>query len=408
MLQLVSAGGYCAAAERFKASRSRPATNQPLSGFVHRTRHSASQPPTGLLEPAPAKKPQEPKDSSSPSGRPRRSGEMLLIPVTLLCCFLAANACLQCARRVRLLHEDLILTASTVADQIEIKKICDEVYVRYRATSQERKGIIDPTTLYRARTEYQSEFDRFLKTERTGPATSEAIQILTKGEQILEKHLDAFIRDGLCPNKCGLLNRRVIDCLSCRFKTYICASPSGSQDCGEHPVQAEEGDQAVLNCFRPWHRLFLGKLEYHYSWAPGEPGTKKLDEPDFKALVVTEDSSVVLNQLRVDEQGTYRCSLRGRNGTIFYRVTFLLTVTPLPDQAHHPSVTLPSLPSLPHGDKHSRSQPTKRLLVPVIAAVTALSLAASVGLTFVLGMMIRGGAAKEEDGGREATQSTAL
>lgn len=67
---------------------------------------------------------------------------MLLIPVTLLCCFLAANACLQCARRVRLLHEDLILTASTVADQIEIKKICDEVYVRYRATSQERKGII--------------------------------------------------------------------------------------------------------------------------------------------------------------------------------------------------------------------------------------------------------------------------
>ncbi|KAF0034071.1 hypothetical protein F2P81_014137 [Scophthalmus maximus] len=56
-----------------------------------------------------------------------------------------------------------------------------------------------------------------------------------------------------------------------------------------------------------------------------EPNIFQLDETDFKALVVTEDSSVVLNQLRVDEQGTYRCSLRGRNGTIFYRVTFLLT-----------------------------------------------------------------------------------
>ena len=51
----------------------------------------------------------------------------------------------------------------------------------------------------------------------------------------------------------------------------------------------------------------------------------QLNESDFKALVVTDDSSVVLNQLHVAEQGTYRCSLQGRNGTVFYRVTFLLT-----------------------------------------------------------------------------------
>ena len=50
----------------------------------------------------------------------------------------------------------------------------------------------------------------------------------------------------------------------------------------------------------------------------------QLDETDFKALVVTDDSAVVLNQLHVDEQGTYRCSLQGLNGAVFYRVTFLL------------------------------------------------------------------------------------
>jgi len=50
----------------------------------------------------------------------------------------------------------------------------------------------------------------------------------------------------------------------------------------------------------------------------------QLNESDFKALVVTDDSSVVLNQLRVDEQGTYRCSLQGRDGTVFYRVTYPL------------------------------------------------------------------------------------
>ena len=50
-----------------------------------------------------------------------------------------------------------------------------------------------------------------------------------------------------------------------------------------------------------------------------------MSESDFKGLVVTGDSSVVLNQLHVDEQGTYRCSLQERNGAAFYRVTFLLT-----------------------------------------------------------------------------------
>ncbi|XP_067469966.1 izumo sperm-egg fusion protein 1 isoform X2 [Thunnus thynnus] len=222
---------------------------------------------------------------------------MLLMLVSLLCCVPAAKACLQCDRRIRLLHEDFVLSGPTVNDQIELKKICDHAYVTYRETSQERRGVIDPTTLYRARTEYQSEFDRFLKTTHTGSVTSEAIQIMEKGRKILEKHLDAFIRDGLCPNKC------------------------------EYPVQAEEGGQAVLNCFLPWHRLLLGKPEYHYSWAPGVPETKKLAESDFKTLVVTADSSVILNQLHVDEQGTYRCSLLGRNGTNFYRVTFPLTGT---------------------------------------------------------------------------------
>ncbi|KAM9360345.1 izumo sperm-egg fusion protein 1 [Symphorus nematophorus] len=307
---------------------------------------------------------------------------MLLILVFLLCCIPAAKTCLQCDRRIRLLHEDFVLSAPSVNNQIEMKKIRDYAYETYKETSRERKGVIDPTTLYRARTEYQSEFDRFLKTQHTGSVTFEAIQIMEKGRKILEKHLDTFIRDGLCPNKCGLLKRRVMDCFSCRYKIYICPSSSGQQNCSEYPVQAEEGGQAVLNCFRPWHRLLLGKPEYHYSWAPGVPGSKNLNEKDFRALVVTDDSSVVLNQLRVDEQGTYRCSLQGRNGTIFYQVTFLLTVSPLLDQTQRPVI---SLPPLPHGDNYSPFQPTAGLLVPVIAMVTALSLAASVGLTVVLG-----------------------
>ncbi|KAM6945199.1 izumo sperm-egg fusion protein 1 [Lycodopsis pacificus] len=328
---------------------------------------------------------------------------MLLMLVSLLCCVPAATACLQCDRKIKLLIEDLTLSAPTINDQIEIKKIRDHAYVTYRETSRQRKGVIDTTTLYRARTEYQSELNRFLNTEHTGSVTFEAIQMLAMGRKILEKHLDIFIRDGLCPNKCGLLKRRVMDCSSCRYKIYICPSPSGQQDCGELPVQAEEGGQAVLNCFLPWHRLLLGAPEYHYSWARGVPGTEKLNESDFKALVVTDDSSVVLNQLLADEQGTYRCSLQGQDGTVFYRVTFPLAVAPLPDQTHRPVVPPPSLP---RGDDYSPSRPTADLLVPVVALVTALSLAASVGLTVVLGMMMSQRRAAEQPRRRTEGRNT--
>ncbi|XP_068560205.1 izumo sperm-egg fusion protein 1 isoform X2 [Cebidichthys violaceus] len=328
---------------------------------------------------------------------------LMMMLVSLLCCVPAAAACLQCDREIRLLLEDFALSAPTVSDQIEITRICDHAYVTYRETSRERKGVIDTTTLYRARTEYQSELGRFLKTEHTGSVTFEAIQILEKGRTILEKHLDTFIRDGLCPNECGLLKRRVMDCFSCRYKIYICPSPSGQQDCGELPVQAEEGGQAVLNCFLPWHHLLLGAPEYHYSWARGVPGTEKLNESDFKALVVTDDSSVVLNQLRADEQGTYRCSLRGQDGTVFYRVTYPLAVAPSPDQTHRPVVPPPSLP---RGVDYSPSRPTADLLAPVVAVVTALSLAACVGLTVVLGMMMMSQrrAEEKEDGGTKRTR----
>ncbi|XP_026042862.1 izumo sperm-egg fusion protein 1 isoform X3 [Astatotilapia calliptera] len=282
---------------------------------------------------------------------------MPLMLVSLLCCVTAARACLQCDRSIRMMHEDFILSAPTLQDQLDLQSICDQAYVTYIETSQERKGVIDPTTLYRAKTEYQSEFDRFLKTKLTE----------------------------LCPNICGLLIRRVMDCISCRYKVYICPSPTGQQDCGEYPVQAEEGGQALLNCFLPWHRLLLGRPEYHYSWVPGASETDKMNESDFSVLVVTEDSSIVLNQLRLDEEGTYRCSLQAQNGTIFYQATFPLTVISSPHQTHWPLVTLPSLP---HGDSYSPFQPTEALLVPLIAVVTALTLTASVGLAVVLSVMM--------------------
>ncbi|CAL8296307.1 unnamed protein product [Gadus morhua 'NCC'] len=180
----------------------------------------------------------------------------------------AGRACLQCDRKTRLLHEDFLLSAASVEKQIALTMIRDHAYVTYRQTSQAHRGVIDPTTFYRVSTEYHSEFNRIKKT--------------------------------LQPDQL---------------------------DCGEHHLEAEEGDQAVLNCFLPWHSLIQGTPEYHFTWAPGPPGS-------------TQEPSVVLNQLHAKEQGTYRCSLQDRKATVFSTVTFFLTVTALPTQTPIQLITL--------------------------------------------------------------------
>ncbi|CAL8330527.1 unnamed protein product [Arctogadus glacialis] len=282
--------------------------------------------------------------------------QLLVVGLLALCRMPAGRACLQCDRKTRLLHEDFLLSAASVEKQIALTMIRDHAYVTYRQTSQAHRGVIDPTTFYRVSTEYHSEFNRFKKTLQPGSGTFDAIQIMEKGRKILEKHLVIFIREGLCPNKC------------------------------EHHLEAEEGDQAVLNCFLPWHSLIQGTPEYHFTWAPGPPGSTQLEESDFQTLVVTEEPSVVLNQLHAREQGTYRCSLQDRKATVFSTVTFFLTVTALPTQT--PMELIP-LPTLPPRYTSSTLPLTRYQLLSIIATVTALSLVASIGLTVALGLTMK-------------------
>ncbi|XP_077571000.1 izumo sperm-egg fusion protein 1-like [Stigmatopora nigra] len=287
-----------------------------------------------------------------------------------------AEACLQCDSGVRNMHEAFSLSKSPASKQKAFQDMIDSAYSQYRDASRKQKGVIDVTTLYRVKTEYQIAFKLFL--EQNTDRSSEFISTLAKGQNILESHLTTFIRDGLCPNQCGLLRRRVMDCISCDYKIYSCPSPSGKEDCGEYPVEAEERGQAVLNCFRPWHSFVFGSREYRYTWAPAVKRGRKPRERDFRDLSVTKEAFVVLNQLRWSEQGTYRCSLMGHDGTLLYKVTFLLRVTRKARPKRRPNLTLPSLSEIPGG-----------ALMRLMAVVTALSLALSLVLATVIGKMIR-------------------
>lgn len=164
-------------------------------------------------------------------------------------------------------------------------------------------------------------------------------------------------------------------------------------------MQAAEGGQAVLDCFLPWHSLVVGRPDYHYTWAPGTQRTANLTEGDFRVLVVTEDSSVVLNQLHVDEEGMYRCLLTDGKGTVLSRTHFLLTVTPSPVPTPRSLLTLPSLP--PSYDASPISHPPTDLLLVIIIMITALSLTASLALAIAFGLMTLRHREKRRGEGRE-------
>lgn len=82
------------------------------------------------------------KVTHSAAGKLSCRGKMPLMLVSLLCCVTAARACLQCDRSIRMMHEDFILSAPTLRDQLDLQSICDQAYVTYIETSQERKGVI--------------------------------------------------------------------------------------------------------------------------------------------------------------------------------------------------------------------------------------------------------------------------
>ncbi|XP_073765136.1 izumo sperm-egg fusion protein 1 isoform X5 [Danio rerio] len=241
-----------------------------------------------------------------------------------LCSSHIVRSCLQCDQVIRYVHEDFLSTVKgiRVRDQIELKKIIDHAYTNYRETSKLLSGVIDPTTLYRARTEYQSEFKRHWKEDRTNSLQWDLITIVEKGKRILQKHLEIFIAEGLCPNKCGLLYQRVMNCTSCQYGLFTCLSAKPPLDCGEHHLEADEGEEVVLDCFLSWHTLVVGQTEYHYSWHPGE--TNVLFDGEYEELVVTKESKIVLNQLSVSEEGSYRCLLKDQKGTALSRTFFQL------------------------------------------------------------------------------------
>ncbi|XP_056628523.1 izumo sperm-egg fusion protein 1 isoform X2 [Triplophysa dalaica] len=326
----------------------------------------------------------------------------------LLCCFLildscsSVRSCLQCDQVVRYIHEDFLSSVPmTVSDQMELKEIIEHAYINYRETSRSFRGVIDPTTLYRARTEYQSEFKRHWKEHRTGSLQWIMINIVEKGRRILQKHLELFVTQGLCPNKCGLFYQRVMNCTSCQYGLFTCLSATPPIDCGEHHLEADEGVGVVLDCFLPWHTLVVGQTEYYYSWLPA----KNLShEGGYEELVVTEDSKIVLNQLRVNEEGVYRCLLQDQKNTTLSRIYFYLKVNPLPSTTPRPVVTLPPLPvgyDLTPPSLHRNS------VVILVILLTVVSITGSLVILMYLGVTMKQHKERDGEGSRRGERQDA-
>ncbi|XP_077377739.1 izumo sperm-egg fusion protein 1 [Festucalex cinctus] len=290
--------------------------------------------------------------------------------VLMLCCNTVTEACLLCDKEVT----DML---NKVNPKISAKDRNDAIKdgdKRYKTAIQKLNGIMDPTTMYRAKTAYKNVFDSnsLLRTDSTV-----INEFLEKRTELSEKYLKKFMADELCHNKCGFFQRRVMDCVTCKYKIYSCPSPSGIVDCGVNQVKADEGTQTLLNCFQPWHALMYMRREYRYTWTMDVEGDRKWN-------YTMEDSEIVLNQLSLSDQGMYQCSLVRQNGTVDYRVQWNVTVTPVPTTTHPPIVTLPAETL----DDDSLFHRAVHALVPLMAVVTALSLAGSLVFIAVIGKMM--------------------
>ncbi|KAL2086226.1 hypothetical protein ACEWY4_017285 [Coilia grayii] len=303
----------------------------------------------------------------------------------VLCASNSAQSCLQCDRVVVFIHDEFFLSQKvlSVQEKKDLRDVIDHGYVTFKEASWPYQGVIGPTTLYRARTEYHSEFKRFWQSERGKNSIHlDMMTILSKGLTILQKHLARFFKEGKNRNhlQC-VLYQTVMNCDTCLYEQRTCLSATPPLDCADHHVEAEEGDQVVLDCFLPWHSLITEPKDYHYSWSNSSHTVTSEDE--FQVLVVTPDSNVVLNQLTLADQGVYRCLLQGRSGTVFSRTRFTLNVSALPLTTPRPVLTLPVVPQRVDGVKlHPHT------LTITLGFISGLSLAASLTILITLGRLM--------------------
>ncbi|XP_072563546.1 uncharacterized protein [Paramormyrops kingsleyae] len=236
----------------------------------------------------------------------------------------------------------------------------------------------DATTLSRASKEYRTEIDMLLHdvslhTEQDRENVTK--DMMDKGRRILQENLETFVHTGLCPNKCGLLYQRVINCYTCASEIRTCPSPPDRSTCGERHLEAEEGSSAVLDCSFPWHNLVEGDKVYQFSRYSNPAGK-------FMVFSATSSSSVVLNNINLDEQGVYQCRLLDSKNKVLTSLKYRLTVKP--------SAPTTPVPTLPPDDSGSLPpELPKDLLAAFVAAVIVLGLAGCCGLAVAFGLALR-------------------
>lgn len=129
--------------------------------------------------------------------------------------------------------------------------------------------------------------------------------------------------------------------------------------------------------------------------------------------MVTEESKIVLNQLKVNEEGTYRCLLQDQKGTTLSRMYFKLkgrrcllnlithcglglssshlslfpSVNPLPSTTPRLIVALPSLPSSYDSTLHNLQRSS---LIIILILLTVLSITGSLVIIVNLRYAITG------------------
>ncbi|XP_058874342.1 izumo sperm-egg fusion protein 1 [Acipenser ruthenus] len=123
------------------------------------------------------------------------------------------------------------------------------------------------------------------------------------------------------------MHQQVLSCDSCELVVYPCQTKHPFEPCKDVSVIAVEGEQAVLDCYLPWHSLAIGIKDYEFAKAPNLFSSNDMD---FRTLAVSKLPQLVLNQISLADQRAYRCALVSVSGVVLTTIYFRLIVTPSP------------------------------------------------------------------------------
>ncbi|XP_072345321.1 izumo sperm-egg fusion protein 1 [Scyliorhinus torazame] len=292
-----------------------------------------------------------------------------------------ALGCLLCAPELKELLEDLLIDYipdhSKGAEQARAVRVVEELIGQYGRYSQMAEPVLQKTMIVLKR-----EISGITKQKLKGHYLANALVNFANNSRVTIGRLsNHFTNHVECSNICGNFTVKYLRCSDCVALYMTCVMKIR---CAVSELTVGIDDEIRLNCFEPWHRITSNFQNYIYSKGP--LGSRH--DWQFEEMRETDESSLVILQVRREHQQTYRCVVMGNEGAPiadkFYDVTVgeRISIPTETGETHPPLVQEEGLePERPTPSVKPRGVQSLNLISVVAIVIVSVALVSLVAYT---------------------------